>query len=107
MTPSEAMTQRLIEILSDKVKTAGTLVECAEIDLEQPGGPDCEQLLRDLYMLSETVASATRTAVSVARDAGMSWNEIGHQLGGITKQGVQQRYSDNRTMHGRWSELGA
>jgi hypothetical protein len=46
-----------------------------------------------LHLLTAAVGDATDTAVRLARQAGLSWNEIAKPLA-MTRQGAQQRWPD-------------
>lgn len=80
------------------VDTIGTLVKCAGNTARIAEGLDSfdDQVLRDLHLVSETVKTATRTAVDHARRSGVSWQRIGEQLD-MTRQAAQQRFGEDQT----------
>lgn len=82
--------KRTLDLLADKLDTAAVLIRHAEQDSASDFA-DWTQVLRDLYMLASTVSSATDTAVSAARAAGLSWGDVAQPLA-ITRQGAQQRW---------------
>lgn len=86
-------TQQTPALLTDKISAAGDLIQSAGKAAEGHGtGPDFQRLFPDLVALRETVESATRTAVALARSEGASWAQVGQMLG-ITPQGAHKRFS--------------
>lgn len=77
------------ELLAEKVGTAKTLAAQAQ-DATQ-GDTRADDVIQCLRMLAETATSALETAVLVAREQGMTWDEIGKWLG-VTRQAAQQRF---------------
>jgi DNA-directed RNA polymerase specialized sigma24 family protein len=90
----DAKTQRQL-ILLDKCQVSRDLLTAVSDEANpELSFPDWELVLGDIERLAQTVASARRTAVELARLAGLTWAEVGRQLG-ITAQGAQQRYGSN------------
>lgn len=82
-----------LDVLREKIEAAGDLVtyltEGTRLDAVSP--TDWTEILADLWRLQSTIASATGTAVTEARRAGRTWEDVGDCLR-LTKQGAQQKY---------------
>lgn len=83
-------TDRMHEVLSDKLATAAALAGNAEQAM-MTDTPDWSDALDILAKLAATVESATDSAVRAARYDGLTWDQIGRGLG-VTKQAAQQRW---------------
>lgn len=77
------------DLLADKVATAKSLAGQAEDATQGDMRPD--DAIQCLRMLAETATSALETAVKLARERGMTWDEVGKWLG-VTRQAAQQRF---------------
>jgi hypothetical protein len=84
------MVKSATDVLTDKLKVAGDLLADAQRNYEATWDK-WQEVLHALNLLADTVASATDSAVTGARAAGLSWAQIALPLG-RTKQSVQQRY---------------
>jgi hypothetical protein len=87
-----------VALLKDKVRTAETLVRGILMELAWDQGDsstltaDSAAVLHDLHLLDQTVQSALRTAVGMARQEGLSWALVGAPLG-VSPQAAQQRWA--------------
>lgn len=77
------------DLLADKIATAKSLAAQAE-DAAQ-GDMRLDDAIQCLRMLTETATSSLETAVRLARERGMTWDEVGKWLG-VTRQAAQQRF---------------
>lgn len=64
--------------------------------LEELRPDDPAELVARIRSLHLELDDLTVTAVEAQRQHGMSWSQIGRQLG-MTKQAAQQRFGANRT----------
>lgn len=63
-------------------------------DLLARTDPDLMNQLGQVRIIELLAEQTRREIVREAREAGMTWEEIGSYLGGITKQAVQKRYGN-------------
>lgn len=79
------------ELLAEQVAAAKSLAAEAEDATQGDTRPD--DAIQSLRLLAEAATSALETAVTLAREHDMTWDEIGKRLGGITRQAAHERFS--------------
>lgn len=84
-------TAQRTELLNDKLTTAETLAQNAQLSIYPAGKERDIHTIFEVRRLIETAESAQRTAVQAARANGATWEQIAIALG-VTRQAAQQRY---------------